>query len=270
MNRLLPGIVMVLGLACSSTEIASSQEKRAYPPYPDIWGYEFPSNSPTKRYMGLRLYDHPDGDILVSYVMGLGGPEEHFVFHGMGFFSGKKARYSRAQYNALEHIHRRIAPPTKARFSDGSVLTPWSTCIGNCCPAYRRFLRKIDSKGRDVLRKTMFFVSDKPVRIGVSRYCEHNSGLNRDEIETRIVPLDPVLKRLEDDTVVLADSSGTVVIRLTPNLESKSTLFGRQIVLIDRQVVDELHVNPATGQPRNDQEVADAIEAYIATRPRRR
>jgi len=264
------GFAVVLGLAYSLTGIASSQERRTYPPYPDIWGYEFPSNSLSRRYIGLTLYDQPNGDILVSYVMGLRGPEEHFVFHGVGFFSGRKARYSRDEYSALERTYRRIAPPTQARFSDGSVLTPWSACVGNCCPAYSRFLRRIDSKGRDVLRKSIFLVSDKPTKVGVGRYCEHNWGLNRDEIETRIGKLDPVLARLEDDTVLLADSSGTIVIRLTPDLESKSTLYGRQIVLIDRHVVDELHVNPATGQLRNDQQVADAIEAYIAAHQGRR
>jgi hypothetical protein len=248
--------------------MAGSQGARTYPPYPDVWGYEFPSSSPSKRFIGLRLHVQPDGDILLTYVSGLAEPEQHF--HGVGFFSGQRARYSRDEYNALERLYRPVRAPSQARLSDGSVLTPWSTCIGNCCPAYSLFIRRIDTSGRDVFRKSVFYLSKRATRLAVGRYYEHNAGLSRDEITTRIIALDPVMVGLEDDTVLVADSSGTVVLRLTADLTSKSALFGRQIVVIDRHVVDDLRVDPATGRPRNDQQVADSIEAYVAAQRERK
>ena len=253
-------------IALLASSVADTEEKTTYPPYPDVWGYELPWHARSRGFIGLHLYDQPDGDVLVGYMMGLGGPQRNFVFHGLRFFSGRPARYSASQFNALEHTYRRIAPPTRARFSDGSVLSPWSDCTGNCCPVYSsRYLRKTSSRGYDLFRKSIFLITDRPIRVNVGRYCDHNQTLGVDEIESRILVVDPVLKLLDDDTVLLATGEHNVVIRLTANLESKSPLSGRRLVLIDHHVVtDELAVNPANGYLRNDKQTADAIEAYIS------
>jgi hypothetical protein len=114
------------------------------------------------------------------------------------------------------------------------------------------------------LRKSVFYVSDREVRLGIGRYCEHNSPPgDRDEIRTRVVQVSPFFVPLADDTFLLADSDGNVVIRLTSELKSASALFGRKLVLIDRHLVEEMQHDPKTGAAWSDQSTADALEAYI-------
>jgi hypothetical protein len=91
------------------------------------------------------------------------------------------------------------------------------------------------------------------------QYCEQNQSLTKDDITTRIPYTQPQLARLEDDSLLVFDLGGNLVIRLDRDLNSRSELVGKTVFLLDRSTTR------AFERGRNDQEAADAGFAYIET-----
>lgn len=244
MRRLIILFLLALPqLACADT--ASSEKK--YPPYPDVWGYELPYPSEGNRYSHIDPLMMENGDIYFTYVQKKtqtrrkDGTCCDFDLHfaGLSFFLGEKHLFTGGEYNAFRRANRERElypnPWIEITFSDGTHIKQRSTGGGNCYGPYRYYLEKRDKAGNVVARKTLLYVLNKPNKIGLIPSCGDGEG---DVIERAASGHLNVID-LKDDSFLIYEYKGNVILRLDKNLNTQFPLNGR-VFLIDTAVIDTI------------------------------
>src|SRR5256885_6947906 len=125
-----------------------AQEKsvvKKYPPYPDVWGYEFQYPDKADRSMHIDVAKMPDGEYVVTYRKGPGellrkdGTCCDFSekFSALSFFSTERKGLSGETYNTFwkENRANRVRADSVV-FEDGSLILREGSMVGNCYEAF--------------------------------------------------------------------------------------------------------------------------------------
>ena len=259
-------------LAFLATTVTGAADVKRFPPYPDVWGHEFPWGTEKRPAAGLGVFRLPDGDYLLMHMRGIG---TRTVRHdGTRFFRPETRQFTSAE---REHASRTLPPagfpggltamaPRSATLRDGSRIEFSHDLSLSSCSHFAGYVQRVDASDVVGIRKVLYYWTERPVLLGVNRWCERNVRIGRDEITTQVLPVVPRIERLEDDTVLVWDSvDGNAVIRLDATLGSKSPLVGRSIFLIDWDIVERLHNEPDDrGELPSEQGIANRLAAHIA------
>jgi len=241
-----------------------AQEKK-YPPYPDVWGYEFPWPGKENRYVAIDVAKMPDGDYMVTYVKNW--DEKINKYAGILFFSGEKIEFTKDNYNEFwRKNHDKRVRLNQVVLSDGFRIEPYSDyACGRCCPLFHFYIIKKDKNGQIIDRKNLIYLFDKPLKVPINRYCEYNegpSGLRRNYALAKVVSINPKFVILDDDTFLVIDADGNIIMRFDKNMKGKSHLLNIKLYVIDRKIIDDLRDKLKKDNKYNDQTLTDAIYEY--------
>ncbi|MBF0118877.1 MAG: DUF1311 domain-containing protein [Desulfobacterales bacterium] len=242
---------------------------KKYPPYPDVWGYEFPAKN--DRSLAFHAVKIPNGDYFITYISNIkereNNPNQKLIFQGISFFSKEKTNLTGDEYNKFwkKNKENRIKRIRALTFKDGSKIE-CSSDYG--CNLFSSYLTKEDSQGRTLSRINLIYFSDKPRKINIST-CDINESLNRDYVKSRVENIHSAnFILLEDETFLMFEEEGNMVIRFDSNFNTKSDLINKHIFVIDKEIIENLREN--LGEKNkiekvdvNDQTISDVVEKYI-------
>jgi len=276
-------LVLTLGVAHAQT---TSSGKR-YPPYPEVWGYEFPFFSAdqrqvNRRHVIWRYWRTPTGDIKVSYWLpdnlrpedkGAQGQEGkllgelHFFSGARRFLSGPEADEERKRPSRDRDITSTNIE--KITFSDGSAVRVKvvfdQAFDGKCFTSHPHSIQRLDRNGHVVAWKSIVYVHDRPLRRISHQICnggEANVALERsvtDDLE--LIPLD-------DETFLVKFLLGHYVLRFDKELRTKYSPSAR-LFIVDTAVINGIRAkHEALAWPLNEQTINDEVTNYVLQLPR--
>lgn len=242
-----------------------SMEKK-HPPYPDVWGYEFPC--PRKAFCDAHISAMmvPSGDVIVTYVETITknkpmNPLDLSIdlkTAGVLFFSQKRVSFTDEAIIAFGRDRKHISEK-RVVFKDGTVIEHQSSNSPNCWDAYEvPNLVVKDGGGNVIAQKMLLSLRDRPVRRAINQICERNWDYNRNYMLETASAVVLRIAPLEDDTFLLFDAVGNMIIRFDKNLNTKSDLLNRKVFLVDfvplkKTISDRLiHLGQSHVQAVND------------------
>lgn len=250
---------------------APTSPAKKYPPYPEVWGYEFPYPNQDRYYL-FSLARMDNGDIYVTY--GKKEAERNILnpieVEGIGFFSGEKRGFTASQYNVFWDAHRKkeigTGLPVLSRivFKDGSsIQRAGSGGGGNCYDPFIHALAAYDKNGQRLARKGLVYLLSVPRKVAYSPRCPDAEG----EVIERAQQANYLsLVELKDDTFLVYEQGGNFILRLDKVLNTKYSLNDR-LFLIDWDVVDRMRqetLREAQGDIRiAAQKLNDAVYDYL-------
>jgi len=255
-------IIFMMGFVTGSF----AQDVKKYPPYPNVWGYEFPWPGKQNRYSSINVIKMENGDYMITYVKDW--DEKINKYAGVLFFSRGKRDFTKADYNELWSKNKEI-DKNQIVLSDETKIEPYSDyACGRCCPLFHFYIVKRDKNGQIVKKMNLVYLLENPFKIPINMYCEYNegpSGLRRNYVLTKVININPKFVPLEDNTFLVVDVDGNTITRFDNNLNTKSDLLNKKIYAINRIVVDDLRDKLKMSNRYNDQTLADAIHDYLTT-----
>jgi len=266
-NRIVPIISITLMLLLVS--LTFGQETKKYPPYPDVWGYEFPWPGNEDRYSAIDIKRIANGDYIATYVSNRkeiirkDGSCCDYInkYEGVSFFSGKI--FPEDEYKTIPRENVRTSK--KIIMDGGNIIEQISIATSGSCsdPFYDYYIIKKDSKGKIVEKKMLLYFYAKPKKTDINRYCERNNSYKKDyffkSVENVYVKFCP----LEDGTFFVYDPEGNFIIRFDENFNTKTPLINKRIFLINRLDYEKIYNRQAKEGKINDQQMNDAIANYI-------
>jgi hypothetical protein len=248
-----------------------------YPPYPDVWGYEFPWPAENDRFSHIRVTRMDDGDIFVTYVKKtiISKIRSNYIwsfqFSGIQFFSGHKKDFTEKEYNGFWGQHRkgfeRISREMQIIFEDKSIIKRVSKDYGkpDADRLLRTYITKEDKDGNIIWRKNIIYMPVKPLRKELRHdpVDDRNDALKNKYLTKRVVDVFPMFVPLQDYTFLLYDMEGNFIIRLDKDLKTKNGLMNSRIFLIDSEIVEKIEDKLNDDEKYNDQTINDALYNYI-------
>jgi len=241
-------------------------EKKKYPPYPNVWGYEFPTDGKSPSFDVAKM---EDGDYMIAYTKKREGKEKYKIAWVL-FFDGKNEDFKAGEYDKFLHKivkekrEIKLPPVTNVTFSDGSILEVNSMGGSRCADPFDMFLRKKNKDGKAISEKMLLYLFNKPVKKEINRMCERNWQYKGKYYSEKVENMWVKFVSLEDDTFLMLISSpkSVVIIRFDKDFNTKFDLMNRKIFLIDRRAFVEIR-NKLT--EKNDQTVNDALSNYLTS-----
>jgi len=242
--------------------LSSTEETKKYPPYPEVWGYEFPWPGKRNRYAAIDVAKTPNGDFVVTYIKNWG--EKINKYEGILFFSGKKKDFTKSDYNEFWRKNKELKEK-KVLFNDGTVVEQISIATSAHCPDpfYDCYIAKKGKDGKFIDKKMLLYLYDEPLRSNINRYCERNTSYNKDYILKKVDNVYAKFVPLEDGTFLIYDAEGNFIIRFDENFNTKSTLMSRKVFLISRSDYEKIYDKQAKESKINDQAMNDVIAKYL-------
>ncbi len=261
-------LFLILFLLFVTSSLLHAEEAKKYPPYPDVWGYEFPWPEENRRDSGIRVYKLPDDNYnyIVSYMKKIdqfkrkdGSCCDHIIQReSVSFFSGKALTEDEDK-----KIKKKPIKYEQIVFNNGSLIEQETAGLSRCADQLDRHILKKDKNGNVIMKKMLLYLNDKPIKrhIPVNPHCERNWDYNenKDYISERVANVYAQFVPLEDDTFLLYDSFGNIIVRFDKDFNTKSGLMNKRVFLIDEKVIRELR-NKSKG---DDQSQNDAIYKYL-------
>jgi len=249
---------------------SSAQEKK-YPPYPDVWGYEFPWPEEGSRYSGINVFEMHNGDFMATYTKKRIRKDNKIEFSGILFFSQKKVDFSPIQYENFYKKHEKRKVGDHHVVVDRDIeLSQTSDCLGKCCPTFSRHLIKMKDtrSGNNLAKINLIYTLEKPLKIYIDPAisCENTQGWQKAESQyyySHVLWTYPMFVPLKDSTFLLFDKIGNFIIRFGKNLNSKSTLLNNRVFLVDRNTIKNIENKLLVGSVFNDQIYSDEIYSYL-------
>lgn len=257
-----------------SISLSYAEEKKKYPPYPDVWGYELPWPDKNSRRSGIDIAKMPFGDHMITYVKKWTRVtrkdgsccDSTGKFAGVLFFAGKSKEFTESEYNEfwIRHRDKRVGG-NQMVLSDGSFIEQVSIATSAHCPdPFRDYYIVKKSKYGEIEENKMFlYLYDRPQRSNINRYCERNSSYKKDYILKRADSVYVRFVLLEDDTFLIYDTAGNFVIRFDKNFNTKSNLINNKLFVINRIDYENIYDRKSREGKINDQEVNDALAHYL-------
>ena len=259
---------------------------KTYPPYPNIWGYDL-SILPAMKYgsAGMRAYLMYDGDIwfLITKSYDITPSFEdiekrsNYKYILLKFFKNEKIELSQKKYDQIINIidkqksRLKSIYDTEINFSDGSKLqfVPNYTAAKCFFPDfYNQFLLKTDPKGDQ--RKISILGAHPSVKmIKDGRPSDRAPApffYQKLYLLSNIVPL-------KDDTFLLFEEDGSLILRLNKNLETKfkpitpvriqDNYIMRNFFVIDYSVIEALEKEYPGNSIPFYQNIHDGLLSYF-------
>ena len=247
----------------------SFAEEKKYPPYPDVWGYEFPWPGKGDRNSSLNITKIADGDYIITYVK----KREKFKrkdgsccdyihkYEGLSFFSGKI--FTEDEYKKIRREN--IKSGLKIISNEGNIIESISIATSAHCasPFYDHYIIKKDRNGKIIEKKMLLYYYDNSQKTDINKYCERNNSYSKDYILKRVENVYAKVSPLEDGTFFLYDPEGNFIIRFDEKFSTKSTLINRRVFLVNRLDFEKIYEKQSKEGRINDQEMNDAVTNYL-------
>jgi hypothetical protein len=259
---------ILLFIIIFSTTVFAEEVK--YPPYPDVWGREFPRlGNDRNRGAVFWIYQEKNGDYLITFAKH--GTKQKRAdgtccdykstrssYH---FFAGTEREFkSREESEQFQRMNRKnnIEDQGSIVFKNDIKLVRDSV---NCLGIFP-CIKKIKNN-KVIATYYLIYVLDSPIKRGVNRYAERNDGLNKDTIDTYVEGLYPSFVPLKDETFLIHRFLSDAVVRFDSNLNSKSSIVGTRLFVLDQSVFLEISKKIYKEKGLNDQTLADGVYEYI-------
>lgn len=274
MIRKIPAIFLLVFFCIFSFSHAEEKVKK-YPPYPEVWGYEFPwpRNDREDSFIGVRKADN--GDYIVTYISketvirhkkteNLDYFTEWAVLH---FFSKDKISFSANQTDDLDkyiikYPEVKHKMPDGIILSDGTVIKQVNICPSGRCidPFYCLYIEIMDGRNNTLAKKMLLYLYDKSVKKHIDKYCERNQDYGNNYVKRGVSNAYAKFVLLEDDTFLLYDMEGNYIIRFDKFFNTRSSLINKKLFILDRSEYENLRAKIIK---TDDQSQNDAIIKYL-------
>lgn len=211
-----------------------------YPPYPAVWGYELGYPDEDRYYGSLRAAKLDDGEVYITF----GKKRSHSEtknganFGLISFFSRKLSNLSDEQYNGFwkENQKREVSSVNRITFNDGSSVSLAGTGGGGRCYSPLAYaIAARDNSNNITSEKSLIYLLNEPRIVEYGARCIDATGKVLERVQTQPLKLVP----LEDDTFIVYEENGNVILRLDKNLETRYSI-GKNVFLVDRSVIERL------------------------------
>jgi uncharacterized protein len=253
-----------------SSNNAPDETEKKYPPYPDVWGIEMPvyGTSPNFDLVAKMA----NGDCFLGYIRERKGEEissstythAYIKFFAQEYKDFEKDEYS-ISFNQLRKDKKEIA--FKDRYSialhDGSTIEfKTLDSSARCADPHDGYLFKKNKSGKVVAQKMMLYLYNKPVKVSTDSQCERNWDYEKKYYFKKVATMqNEYLIPLDDDTFLFASTGpeSVVIIRFDKDFNTKSTLMGKNIFMIDGETVGKIFSGVAIDDASKD----NALYEYI-------
>lgn len=254
------GKVMVSSNAKENAPAVDAERK--YPPYPDVWGYELPMSENGNRNANYATFMNPAGALQVMYVT-RGSGQGGYDFSLLDFFSGGIKHFSsdkELERFSKENRGYRINSISHnvAKFGDGATVAR-EGFSHNCYINLPFRLVVKDKDGVVLVNKYLLYLREMPRVQSVTPYCENAQGESSFNVHVESVFGSIIM--LKDDTFILSESGGNLVLRMDEQLETKYK--NKHLYVVGAEVVDGIKQRLLEEGKFNHQSFDDAVVAYL-------
>ena len=210
-----------------------------YPPYPEIWGYDFPRNK--SQFMRFGAWFSPNGDVLIPYSYFSSAGKS---LHGAGetisirprsygyreFFSQMDHAISVEEFNRFDEKYASAGSPrwpftqNLVRFSNGNVFSVNGGPTSGCVDPFTAHYVMTDSSGKILWRRSIVVRKKEPYLVDCKYPDSVAYSISADTSSSQII-------KLRDDTFLL--HVGTSVIRFDSNLATKHLYDRKDIFIVE-------------------------------------
>lgn len=260
-NRTVPFIILILLFFVSWS---FAQEKK-YPPYPDVWGYEFPWPEKKSRNSFIDVTKMPDGDYMVTYMIErrkLKRKEDssyHYKYEGVSFFSGRK--YSEDEFKKIRRED--IKANQHITFDDGCVIEQKTEGLTRCANSFDRYIIKKDKNGTPIAEKMLLYLYSKSIETDIDLQCERNWGYKKNYFFKRLENVFAFFVPLENGSFLLFDKEGNFIIRFDKYFKTRSSLINNKIFLINRAEYTKIQKEQSSLSKIDDQSMNNVMSNYL-------
>jgi hypothetical protein len=247
--------------------IGSFAEEIKYPPYPDVWGHEFPrfgNNLSGPATMGIR--QEKNGDYLITFEKRSSKETRtdgsccfyKRVYSNYHFFADIEQEFSNhEEYLQFERINREniVKDQGSMVFKNGIRMVRESEVDFLKFPRIKKI-----KNNKDIDSYILVYVLDYPIKEGVNKYAEINDNYNKNEIITYVLGVYPSFIPLKDETFLIK-FGGDVIIRFDVNLKSKSPILGKRVFVLNPKVLYDISRN--LGKELNNQTLVNSVYEHI-------
>jgi len=239
--------LMILVFVVGFVAVGFAEEAKKYPPYPDVWGVELPWPRENDRYSMIDIAKISDGDYLIKYYKTkkeIKIKTEHGLLpaligrQGISFFTGKiysQQEISISDKNAkLSGIERQ----KQIIFKDGSKIELKHDPVGNFYTT--GYIAKEDSNGKILSEKILLYLYDKPIKTKIDETRERNWDYKKAYYFKKVENISAFFIPLEDDTFLLYDYGGNIIIRFDKDFKTKSSLINNKVFMLDKKKTDDI------------------------------
>jgi len=256
---------------------AETAQTAKYPPYPDVWGYEFEFPGPNERKTRMKIYEMQNGDYKIAYIKNWNRKARTLKLALCSFFSGVKKDFKSNEYERFEKKYKQSRVGEHATVSDNEFYWRQSAdCLGSCCPQFSmHFIEKVSNKtGKVVDSRNIIYVTEEPLKIydGTLKKCAGKNGWAQtqgDFYNARVFEVYPMFVSLQDGTFLLYDGLGNFIIRFDKNLHSKSDLLNKKVFVVNRKDIKAIEDRLLKKKDFNEQTYRDAIFEYLKSQKKR-
>lgn len=244
-----------------------------YPPYPDVWGYEFPwpGKDDPKSQIGVRKMEN--GDYMISYVKSRskykrkdGSCCDYIRKYGsILFFAGEARDLSVEELNALGQSYKEILQK-QVVFRDGSSIKYKSDDYSKAPDPFSLYMIKEGKDGKIVSKKYFIWLLEKPIKKEICKAlaCDRNDNFKGRYMIKRVENILPNFISLEDETFLFSDYfDGNFIVRMDSDFKTRSHLLGRRIFILDNMIIKEIQNKLKNKGEYNDQTMNKAVFDYI-------
>lgn len=251
------------------------KQKVKYPPYPDVWGYEFPMMSEHHRGTQIKVHKTAGGEYAVTYVIErlTKNGTRHFQHEGIYFFSGKKIKSSdMGQYIKDRSIYGKTVSQTDIGFNV-EILWERNQNLFSCNPELSKYtIARYEYAPRRIKEQlSIIYFIEEPIRQYydyevVYRKCVEEAGWQKFEGKfyfTQVFAVFPSFVSLKDGTFLLYDAIGNFIIRLDKDFNSKSDLLNSKVFIVNTEDIKTIEAKLLKEHTLNQQTYVNVVAEYI-------
>ncbi len=252
--------------------VFTHQVQDKYPPYPEVWGYEWAEKTP------IAVYKMGNGEFYYRFSrksMCCGKELNHYL---VTFFRSEMRELSRTElnefgkkYNSKRTGYRKspkdkmVHDHFKLVFKNGSKVMKAGGGFGRCSGTidFPYSIQLIDRKGTMIAEKTPIILYDQPKKDLFAPPCVNKSG----EISSRTGDVSFTFIPIENDNFLLYESRNNFIIRFDNNLTTKHPVNTGRFFMVNTRIIQRIKKEQLIGLHADDiayhQNVRNAVERYL-------
>jgi len=195
-----------------------------------VW--EWRPTNPPKEWAHVNFWKLGNNDILINYS---NNNYPQVKSETIAFFSGRKFQSPEAAFGVPPGaIHPDPILGYSAKLPNGRIVSP--NTASACSRGLGAQIRVYDSQNNILITKTLLLILDNP-RHAPAVVCEEANRPGFPQLLVVFLPSQVV--PLSDNTFLVSDLVTGSVVRLDENLNTKSSLLGKHLFIVDPTVLDD-------------------------------
>jgi hypothetical protein len=260
------------GAQPNTTGAANNADAKRFPPYPDIWVWDWSGYIKKKRSPTIGpIYVAPDGDFRLIALSGVDSRNPdgsccngRKIGRVWNLFKQTYEDLTARQLSAFQNEWRpkllKVGYPTPIKLANGTSIF-YRGDGGHCYTNFEHYYDAINSLGNVVRSFYVIAVRDKAVSVTVGPNPACKGDTQRKHYSSKAYEFPTISVVPLDDGTSLMWGAAPYILRLDSNLQPKSTLNGH-LFLVDAQKIDEL-LNELGPNQEDFQKRDDVVSQYL-------